>query len=199
MHEKTPISRDERSAGQIRARLEQKYARYLPHFRRLAQPEPLPLREDKEAWSLRVKSVAFLQELEDDDRFTLITICKRLVEPINDRLTRLVVEQEKTHWVESPTNAKQTRRAIDQIDNQLKELDREDDPYELLSELREVREHGGFNTATYKFEEPTTELRARIDAQIAVIEAEPKISARERSELEERRTRYKGWLPENRK
>lgn len=195
--ERTPASPVGRTE-QLRKKFNGKYGWLVPHFRRILQPEP-DYSVDPNGHREYRKSRKIKEWLEDNGRYRVIAICERLAEPVNDRISRIVEETERTHWVESPTNAKQTRRAIDQIDQRLDAIITEAmaDPYGTLSNLRAVREKGGFD-ARGVFHQPDEASQAAIDAQIQELTTPSEFDLKHARALELERERYRRLLPENR-
>lgn len=212
-----------RPAAEIRARLEAKYSWILPHYIRYKSPEPDPTTQPKEheQWEKSTKIVKSVLELEEmdtlllddsdgfttgeadallgeDDSYKVEKILDRLTTPIVDRLNTIVDMREKTLWVENPTNAKQTLRAIRQIDEQLAlKIPKDPDYYDLeLDELTAVKEAGYGYSAEGVLHFLTGEELEGIDLRILEINADAYLfTGKERKQLVVKRRQYLSELP----
>ncbi len=189
---------------ELRAKFERRYRRLLPHFVRAAKSEPDAVRYPGEhkRW-LGSKEIVTETAMEDTDKWWILS---RLATPIWERLNQMREWQEKTGFIESPTNAKQTVRAIAQLDRRIDELKKPtilnetgDDGFYLqeflIENLEAVRESGGFR-ADGTWIEPSEELSRQLDDQIRELRDDPGGHKRiELERLERRKGKYIDLLP----
>lgn len=161
--------------------------------------------EDHDLYDSCPRSYRLLSHEADYDEYRLWTILERLAVPINTRLDSMIDNRRRRNWVESPTNAKQTLRAIEQIEEELTErtgpiLVRYDFK---LDELEAAVEAGGgvLSDGTKKqFSGAELEdLTARIKKRKEELEEGDLVvdlmNPKRRDRLEERRRRYLNLLP----
>lgn len=218
-----------RSAAEIRTKLEKKYSWILPHYRMWKSPQPDPLSQLAEyrKWERSRKVIECVLGIGDHDFYELddtdeLTSCEaatllgdmedfqlqskldRLMIPILDRLNNMVEEREKRHFVESPTNAKQTLRAVRQIDKRLSEVIPRDtgpfgfDPVEdelesLLESGKGFQPDGSYLVFTGEETERIQRRIGELNRDIPVVD--PASGLRE--ELEAKRQKWLSLLPKH--
>ncbi|MDO8498494.1 MAG: hypothetical protein Q7S44_01795 [bacterium] len=211
-----------RSAAEIRAKFKKRYGRLIGHYKRWQSPQPDSETNPKGhiRWEksrdvmehmLRLnrhwpyddcpKFCRLLPGEHDYDEFRLWEILRRLATPIHARLNTMIESQRRKNWVESPTNAKQTLRAVQHLDDRLTrrlKQDREEYNFEL-DELREARESGSGFSWDGSYKVYSLEQLAALDRRIEELEQgglEIDLSGpQEKRRLEAQREKYLDLLP----
>lgn len=215
-----------RSAQEIRDKFNKKYGRLVNHFKRWQLPQPDANVDPKSftKWSksrmviehmLRLnhhdlydgcpRAYRLLSGEGDYDEYRLWGILRRLASPINQRLDTMLDSQRKRNWVESPTNAKQTVRAIEQINDRLTQRsDPTPDRYGFeLDELESTLESGGgflLDGSYIEFNQSELEdLKQRVEAKRLVMKKGALIvdlmGPEAKEKLEQQRIKYFELLP----
>ncbi len=199
-----------KSAKEIKADFKRRYHWWLWLYKDYIKPEPdfmsNPKEHDRWERSHREFDDLFDRDLKKYSR--LMILLPRLITTISERLDEMQRDREKKHWVESPTNAKQTLRAVKQIDEKLKERLAPIDPKHLefdlvIEELKTARDEGGGYKSDGTYHEYSDEELAMLDNQIRVKEYSLKqgplvvdlLGESYRKRLDDQRSKYLGLLP----